>query len=75
MPAAGMPASSRSRTSSGRNRPLGTGRVMSHTRMQALFAPRAASASGRAPTGLRQRGAHRADRVGEQRHLGLADHA
>ena len=38
-------------SSGGRNRPFGTGRVMSQIRMQALFAPRASSASGGVPTG------------------------
>jgi hypothetical protein len=40
------------RNSGGRMSLLGTGRVMSQTRMHAVFLPRAISASGREPMGL-----------------------
>ena len=48
----GMPDAARVSIIGRRNRPLGTGRVMSQIRMQALALPRARSASGGAPMGL-----------------------
>ena len=51
-----MPASSSVRRIGGRISWFGTGRVMSQMRMQAFLRPRASSASGGVPIGLRQRG-------------------
>ena len=51
MPSRGTPASSSVRTRAGRNRPFGTGRVMSQIRMQAERFPRASLLSGGASTG------------------------
>src|SRR5262249_44346001 len=47
----GTLAASRVRTSAGKKRPFGTGRVMSQTRMHAERLPRASSASAGPPTG------------------------
>ena len=47
-----MPASSKPSMSGRRNRPFGTGRVMSQIRMQALVRPRTISRYGREPTGF-----------------------
>jgi hypothetical protein len=52
MLAASMPASRSWRTTTGRNRPFGTGRVMSQIRMQAVRRPFAILASGGLFTGL-----------------------
>ena len=48
----GMPAPVSVSMSGGSSVPLGTGRVMSQMRMQALFRPRAISESGGDPTGF-----------------------
>ena len=74
MRSAASPAASSCSTRSGRNRPFGTGRVMSQIRMQALALPRASSASGGAPVGRGERLAHRALGIRQHRHLALADH-
>ena len=51
MPEAGTPAASRRSIIGRRKRWLGTGRVMSQIRMQALRLPRASSDSGAEPVG------------------------
>ena len=53
---------------------MGTGRVMSQIRMQAVLLPLASSASGGRADGSRQRGTHCVAGRRQHRHGGFPDH-